>query len=239
MSVPPIHRDMSVFLRIGSRFARKPAQSNRHLVNGFAISEKPVSILDVATGSVPARSVTCQYRYPSPIGRSGFPKTRPSALFPENPRQVSDIRRFSAVCEIVSELIHASRVSPGTCINRGVTEQCGKQNSSQWQLLDLPVSRPVVTRSANRHWSAAVPGSARRLSRVAMSVRAPSSALRPTSHIARPIRALAAPSTDLNTTRRGLPTGNDFAEPRVGTPGAGFLRLRSIPVRRAQEPGRT
>lgn len=231
-------RELSSFLPRPAAFARNLAQEIMSDEIAFAISENAVSIIDIVKGPVPAHATMCQYRYPSPNGQSGFPKTRLPDLLPATLRQVSDRKRLFADRKISQEPFLLLRVSVTTRINRGETERCAEQKSLQLQPLRLAVSLPVATRSVSRHLLAARPVSAQRLSRAATPALARSSVQRPTSHTASRIPARAGASTDLTFTRRSIPTRLKLMKPRSSTAAAGFLRAQLSRTIRGQEPGR-
>ena len=225
---------LSVFLPMSQSLAQVSAQNFAHRKTGFAFGANEGSICPVTHGSVPIRTVTSQYRYPSPIGRSGVPKARPSILFPDF-GQAAATRRFFARAQISREHSRAPRVKLAIRINRGVTSRCAEQKSLQLQPLHWAALPPAVKRSGNRPWWAAQPVSAPQLSRAETLAQARLSARALTSLIARRTPAPAAAFADLNTSARA-PRGGRNANPRC-LAAAGVLHAQMPPLR-GQEPGR-
>ena len=231
-------QSLGMNLLSASRFARVPAHLSCCAGNAFANSEKFISIKPIVKGTVPSRMAMYQYRYPSPSGRSGRPKARPSALGCKGGNGNILNRRFLACGTSSQEPFAELRVMPSIHNVRGVTERCVKQKflPSHWS--DLQVSQPAVTRSANRLSWAALPASVQQLSLAAMPARALLSEPRQTSRTARAIRARVAPSTDLISIRRIRPAVQKSVKPRCSAAAAGFLRTQSPRNFRGHEPGR-
>ncbi len=232
--------DLGMFLPMDFGNARNPAQIGGSGRAAFANTEKQVSILTVAHGSIPTRTVMCHYRYPSPTGRSDVPKIRPPALFPGDRQiwtQLREFGRFSAGDARSLEHSPKPRVIYPSRINRGVTERCAEQKSRPLRPSPSALLRLAGRRSENRHLWAAQPVSAPRRSPMAMSGPVRSSAQRQTSPIASRTPAHAARCDNLIQTFRVFPAGRKSVKPRSSTAAAGFLRAQLSRNLRGQEPG--
>jgi len=201
--------------RIAGSNAQGTADRRASVSSGLATNASGVTVKQVMEFRSPAAWTICQFRYPSPLGRSCAAMCGPSIFFAESGscahgRWIADIAllrrvRFDARPVLPSCAVTCSMRKRGEAELCQRIEQTQRNNRAQYSLqpwLRLPVWRPVARQSPNRPFWAAAQGRSPGLWWGAASSPAQPSARRATSSTVRPIRIAADELTRVARTAR-------------------------------------
>lgn len=182
-----------MFLRKATRFEQEAAYAADRAFACLARAASCVSVKTVVAAWDEQAGTQCLYRYPSPVGRRGLQISCPPVFFTASGKTVYRqwVADFSSGFDRGwTEPFAGPRVSFARLSERKGTEECTSGTGS-WAWRPVRALRPVATRLANRPSWALAPGRQGLPSSMALSARAPWSALRPTSPIATNTRRAA------------------------------------------------